>query len=294
MSILNTRISLDLFGLDIPRLQFDEIVMNGANLNLGVNGFYQINNTFGVQADLSIGYLSEETISDKDDIYRMPHSFSAGVFILPIKKVKSKMTKVILKSTSKDVGNTRYTLTKSLNVIAKHKTQYGLRAGLYAYRTPFTFDEADNTPKINGLVNAELESSNFSHQGIYAGIQIRKMVNIVLKTDLYGEVGKGACIDYFLDVMLPANSNWRLGTDKELTLDGDKYNNKDNISTLLKGTDLTKGSPIGGRFGFLLTDPALYSEGGHKRGMSTLFEIGYRPWTKWYTKVTLGIQLYKR
>lgn len=294
--ILNpkARISLGLFGLDMPNFATNPVVINGINFNAGVYGFYQITENIGIQGDFNYGYLNLDKLLASEKWQKTVKSTQLGVYLLAPYKIKTKSTKITLKQTTKDVGNTRYTLTKSLTLPAKHKSAFGIRGGLYFFNIPYLHENYIN-PTIE---YAKIKHLHFNQQGLYVGIMQRRLTQIHIKTDLYGEVGTNYLIDYFVDAILPFNTNFKLSTKNDLTLNNNgnmqTLKDGDNLNSIIKDKEVLKGLPIGFRAGFILNDPATKNQGGHKYGMSTNFELGYRPYTKWYTKVTLGIQLYKK
>ncbi len=287
------RASVDWMTLGIPNMDFKPTSFDGVNLGAGAHGFYQVNNKLGVAADFQYGYGTFDKFLGGSDLFKNAFEFNAGVFALPIRNVKTRKTKVVLKSTSTDVGNKRYTLTKYLMLNAKHANYTGLRAGLYAYRTPKNIEGGSEYPKLDALDIAGIDRANFNQMGMYIGIQKRKIVSIMINTDLYGKCGTTYGIDYFIDAILPVNSSFRFASANTVNFGGVDYKNGDRINTLINNSEFKKGFPIGGRIGYSLWDPSIKSLGGRKFGLSSVFEMGYRPYTKWYSKITLGIQIIK-
>lgn len=268
-------LNLSYFDVDVPVLNLDAI-----NFNAGIWGNVEPVEGIGIDYRYRRSYLTMAQIG-----YKSPPSFSnfeLGGYFRFAGYTKVKATPVILDiewdADGNDFNDERVFAMKSISIQAKNRRDYLLRAGYYHLSSPITVDDVtdDNGTDIfaDGLGKASIN-------GLYAGLSMRTIRNVFIKTDNFGEQFTSMGRLLYLDAIFAGTSISDPYEDPTLPFDEDAA--KDAIGSL----------PIGFRIGLSTFQVEKKDRTGKKFGMSTNYEAGYRPYIGWYISGGLGITLVK-
>lgn len=154
--------------------------------------------------------------------------------------------------------------------------QFGVRGGYYHKSGPYNFDAFDEFP-------FDFDYAKISTNGLYAGLFLRKMINIFIDTEEYGVCFNSAGSDLYFDVMLLPGQSF---TNLE-PLDAGSVDISDDV----KGA-LDEGT-LGFRLGYKIYQMEKKTKTGKKFGMSGMFEAGRTPYQGWFVNAGIGITLAK-
>lgn len=267
-------------NINLEFMQMDANFNNimGISFNTGLWGTYGINEHLGAQFIARKSYMFLGKLANQN--FAGYTEFQAGGYFLPIKSTKTKKIQVNLSSSrgTNKMGQTVET-TKFIMVPGTRIRYSGFRAGAFYKRTGFDLHDL-----VKDIDN-KLESANYTTSGAYAGLMYRKLTNLIINAEGYGERGFSGAGEFYLDVTFHAVNNFSrlpentFATDKEY----DDY---------IKAN--TKEAPIGARLGWQVYQIAPKSVTSKKFGLSGNAEVGYRPYLGVYVSCGVGITLIKK
>ncbi len=269
-------LNLSYFDIDIPVGSLDAV-----NFNAGIWGNVEPVNGIGIDYRYRRSYLTMAQLG-----YKNPpafNNFELGGYFRFAGNTKLRPTPVILEIDWDADGNSfndeDVFQMKSIGIQAKKRRDYLLRAGYYHLSSPLTVDEVSDA---NGVDIFADDLAKASLNGLYAGFSIRTFTNVFIKTDKFGEQfnSKGRLI-YIDAIFAGANISDPYEDPSVLAFDEDAA--KEAIGTL----------PLGFRIGMNTYQIEKKARTGKKFGMSTNYEIGYRPYIGWYLSGGLGLTLVK-
>lgn len=277
-------VNLDLFGMEVwqPKTDF------GLNFGFGVWGHVEIPKLpLVAQYQFYRSYFEDATLLVDEEYPKTTHFQIGGVFNLADNTKRKTIgvgldNKVVSSeystNTMGDRVETRTSELTSINVPANVRKQFGIRGGLIFRNSGIAFEEGLGEPPSQ-FADKPYQFANHFSTNIYAGIESRKITNLVLITDKYGRTTTGSkATSVFADAILPIVNNFT-------------HPSGDDIQQLMK--DSLSGFPVGFRIG-LQNNPVEKREYTKKKfGLATRGEVGYKPFTGWYAVATLGINIIK-
>lgn len=199
-----------------------------------------------------------------------------------VDRTRKGSVKVILEQYTTGYGKYSTTHTKYLMVPGTIRKSYGLRGGIYNL---YTAIKLENTKGLNGgsafyildkkhaqsALSDTIKMSGYNSMNsmvFAAGIDMRKVVNLIINTDTYGTCASRSSTNLYVDLLLAVFNNYR----NVFYIDSGK-------TTEYTVKPFGK-RPLGWRVGWQFTNP-------EKAGMSMKFEFGKRP--EWQSKGASGI-----
>ena len=245
-------------NLEFMNMDVNTAFVDNTSFNIGVNGYSKINEKICVSYQVNKSYLILGRLLNKE--FPGTLDINAGAQFFLADRLVNRNVPVVLDSKEKDVGNLTYTTTKSVTVPASIRKKMGIQGGVNFKRNAFEFEDTE------GL---------FAHSavGIYAGLVSRKISNIIISEEQYGNSFRSFGSDIFLDVLiLPVN----------------KFKNVDGTASPAQ-----KALPFGFRCGYKLFQVEKKEFTGKKFGISGTASFGYRPFQGWNLSAGIGISILK-
>lgn len=246
-------------NLEFMNMDVNTKFVDNLSLNIGLFGYSKLTNNLNVAYQINKSYMVLGRLLNK----QFPGNLdvNAGIQLFLTDNTFNRTVDVVLDSKDKSVGNTTYTMTKSLSVPATLRKKLGIQGGAIFKRSAFEFTETDNL-----LAHTSI--------GFYAGILSRKITNIVIYDDNYGNSFRSFGSDVFFDVfVLPVNTFKSIETGV---------------------SEKHKSQPFGFRFGYRLYQVERKEFTGKKFGISGTASFGYRPHQGWNLSAGIGISILKR
>lgn len=272
-------------NLEIMNLDFGFRNIDGLSFNSAIWGYHE-----PIYGKVGINYLVRRSwfVTGRLANPNNPPVWEidlGGYLILRTTK-KSKPTKVVLKSTNSTASNgNRVTTTTFITIPATVKTMSGIRGGVYHKSSPMGFEKEGLGTK-DVLIDME---TSISSQAIYGGLFTRKLRNVVISTDQYGQRINSLGTEVYLDGMLFVSNRFTSVANSDA--------NK-GIPGGLNVTDTIKANSNQGlwgiRVGYKKYQIAPKSEIGKRFGMSATFELGYRPFHGVFMNAGIGLTIIKR
>lgn len=268
-------VNLSYLDVDLPFSSLDAL-----NLNANIWGFFEPVKGIGADFKLRRSYLTMAQLG-----YKSPPSFNnyeLGGYFRFGGYLKKKPTPVILEyiyDTDEFDGNKRTTSMKSIVVEALQKRDFLLRAGFMHLSSPINTDEVKDANDLNIFAD---NIGRASLNGLYAGIAMRTFRNVFVETDQFGDQFSSMGRTLYADVILGG------------TTLSDPYEDPANLAFNEDAAKDAIGSlPVGFRLGWSTYQIEKKARTGKKFGMSTNYEVGYRPYLGWYISGGLGLTLVK-
>lgn len=266
-------INLEYLHVELPFHSLSAI--NDMSFNIGL--FATIDPIERIGADLgfrrsvlTLGQISDETFPVRTEWWAGGHLFLSD-------KTKVKKQKVGLDSKVKDnySTNTHTTTETYMMVDGKTRRLLGFRGGVFRKSTPRSLDDEVN----NGL---SYEFTRQNATGLYFGLLRRNLTNLVVDTDAYGLVSTASHgVDVYLDVLILAGNNFV-----------NPLNNSD-VNDPIKSM-ISRGFPVGGRFGMNVFQIAPKAETGKNFGFAASLEVGHMPYAGFYVGTSLAATIIKK
>ncbi|MCC7297530.1 MAG: hypothetical protein IT244_04290 [Bacteroidia bacterium] len=268
------------FNLNLEFMQLDGAFNNimGMSFNAGVWGNVQIAPRIGIDFGARKSYLSFAPLVNKEMAGNT--DLTAGAFLFPIKKAKTKKMQVVLSSSrgTNKMGETVET-TRFIMAPGTKLKFAGVHAGVMYKRTGFDLQDL-----IKDLDDSKLEHTNYTTGGIYAGYIFRQLTNLVLDVEGYGKRFHSVAREFYADITYNPINNFQKFTANPL--DEKTYN------TNIKNA--TNEGAIGYKIGWRTYQIAPKSVTGKKFGLSGAFEAGKRPYLGWFVSGSVGLTLFKK
>tara|TARA_B100000508_G_scaffold141095_1_gene146749 strand:- start:26242 stop:27156 length:915 start_codon:yes stop_codon:yes gene_type:complete len=265
-------VALDLFQLDAntgwPNLRTDNM-----SFNIGMVGYVKVLPMLEVDYNLHKGFLTLGRMANEN--YPGNTDLNAGVnFLLPgIKKTKS--TKVVLASETTRSGNTETTNTTYIMVPAQWKRRLGFRGGVKFKNGPFNYQDYIDESTLDGLDELGMMST-----GIYGGVMLRSIRNIVIDSDNFGLSFNSLGSDLYLDVIVNPINRFV-----------DVNNNNEVVSQEVK--DFQSVFPIGFRIGYETFQVEQRTVIGKRFGITWNGEFGYQPYRGIFINAGIGLSVFR-
>jgi hypothetical protein len=245
-------------NLEFMNMDVNTKFVDNLSFNVGLFGYSKVTNNLNVAYQINKSYMVLGRLLNK----QFPGNLdvNAGIQLFLSDNTSNRTVDVVLDSKDKSVGNTTYTLTKSVSVPATVRKKSGIEGGAIVKRNAFEFLDTDNL-----LAHTSI--------GIYAGILSRKITNIVIYDDNYGNSFRSFGSDIFFDALiLPVNTFKSVETGL---------------------TEKHKSQPFGFRCGYRLYQVEKKEFTGKKFGISGTASFGYRPFQGWNLSAGIGISILK-
>ena len=245
-------------NLEFMNMDVNTKFVDNLSFNVGLFGYSKVTNNLNVAYQINKSYMVLGRLLNK----QFPGNLdvNAGIQLFLSDNTSNRTVNVVLDSKDKSVGNTTYTLTKSVSVPATVRKKSGIEGGAIVKRNAFEFLDTDNL-----LAHTSI--------GIYAGILSRKITNIVIYDDNYGNSFRSFGSDIFFDALiLPVNTFKSVETGL---------------------TEKHKSQPFGFRCGYRLYQVEKKEFTGKKFGISGTASFGYRPFQGWNLSAGIGISILK-
>lgn len=268
------------FNLNLEVMQLDGAFNNimGVSFNAGVWGNVQINSRLGIDYGARKSYLSFAPLVNKEMAGNI--DLMAGAFFFPLKRAKTKNIQVVLSSSrgTNNVGQTVET-TRFITVPGTRLKFNGLHAGVMYKRTGF-----DLRDLIKDWDDKNLEQTNYSTAGVYAGYVFRQLTNLIVDVEGYGKRFNSVAREFYMDVTYNPINNFQ------------KFNNnpQDEKTYNTNVINAANQSPIGFKIGWRTFQIAPKSVTGKKFGGSGAFEAGFKPYLGWFVSGSVGLTLFKK
>jgi len=245
-------------NLEFMNMDVNTKFVDNLSFNVGLFGYSKVTNNLNVAYQINKSYMVLGRLLNKQFLGNL--DINAGIQLFLNDNTYNRTVDVVLDSKDKSVGNTTYTLTKSVSVPATVRKKLGVETGAIYKRNAFEFLDADNL-----LAHSSI--------GIYAGILSRKITNIVIYDDNYGNSFRSFGSDLFFDALvLPVNTFKSVETGL---------------------TEKHKSQPFGFRCGYRLYQVEKKEFTGKKFGISGTASLGYRPHQGWNLSAGIGISILK-
>jgi len=269
-------LNLSYLDVEVPFSSIDAI-----NFNASLWGNFEPAEGIGVDYRIRRSYLTMAQLGYSDAPSFNNYEF--GAYYRFASSTKVRPTPIVLDidwDADGDAFNDEEVFqVKSISVNAKNRRDYLLRAGFYHLSSPITVDEVSD---INDMDIFADNLGRASINGLYAGIGIRSFKNVFIDTDNFGDQFNSRGRLIYIDAIFAGTS---LSDPYEVP------------STLVFNEDAAKDAigslPIGIRIGMNTFQVEKKSRTGKKFGMSTNYEVGYRPYIGWYLSGGLGLTLVK-
>lgn len=198
-----------------------------------------------------------------------------GYLIFSNRVIKKKTVVVLDRKETDNWDGTRTTTTKSITIPAEKRRQYLLRGGFYRKSTGNSLEYLEEFKDLNNNSNFV----NYKTAGLYAGIGIRTLTSLFVKTDTYGNQFNSAGRDVYFDLMVLPSNKWEDMSGNDVT---------DVV------TSLTKQSPLGARIGIKLFQIDPKAKTNKTFGMCYMFETGIKPYTGFFLQGGIGLTIIKK
>lgn len=246
-------LNLEFMNMDVNTAYVDNL-----SFNIGVNGYSKITDKLCVSYQINKSYLVLGRLLDKTFPGNL--DVNSGVQFFLTENSFKRSVNVVLESKDETHGSTRYTTTTSIAVPATIKKKLGFQGGVNVKRSAFEFEDSQDVLSHTAI-------------GVYGGVVSRKITNVVIYDENYGNSFKSIGTDVFFDALiLPVNSF------KQVT-SGVKESHK--------------ALPFGFRCGYKLYQVEKKEFTGKKFGISGTASIGYRPYQGWNIMAGIGISILK-
>jgi len=232
--------------------------VDNLSFNIGLFGYSKLTNNLNVAYQVNKSYMVLGSLLNKQ--FPSTLDINTGIQFFLTEKTFGRNVNVVLDSKKKTVGNTSYTMTKSLTVPATLRKKMGIQTGAIFKQNAFEFTNTDNL-----LLHTSI--------GFYAGILSRKITNLIIHDDKYGNSFRSFGSDVFFDALvLPVNTFKSVETG---------VNEKH------------KSQPFGFRCGYRVYQVEKKEFTGKKFGISGTASFGYRPYHGWNLSAGIGISILK-
>lgn len=270
----NISISLDLLQVDLNS-GIQNLRTENISINVGLFGYVKILPNLEVDYNLHKSYLTLGKIGFKD--YPGNTDLNTGINFLFPASTKTKKTKVVLDKEVEREFDKEVTTSTFITIPATYKRRAGVRGGLRFKNGPFNFrDYNDSESYIDGLQELGMMS-----MGIYGGVMLRSIRNIVIEDEVYGTSFNSLGADIYLDVLInPVNRFIDLNTNNEV------------VSEEVK--DARSTFPIGFRIGYETFQVEHKSVTGRRFGITGIGEFGYQPYRGFFINAGIGISLFRK
>ena len=246
-------------NLEFMNMDVNTKFVDNLSFNIGLFGYSKLSNKLNVAYQVNKSYLVLGKLLNKQFPGNL--DINAGVQIFLTDNTFNRNVSIVLESKDKTVGKTTYTMTKSLSVPATVRKKLGIQGGAIVKRSAFEFADTENL-----LAHTSI--------GFYTGILSRKITNIVIYDDKYGNSFKSFGSDIFFDALvLPVNTFKSVETGL-----AEKH----------------KSQPFGFRCGYRLYQVEKKAYTGKKFGISGTASFGYRPHQGWNLSAGIGISILKQ
>ena len=246
-------------NLEFMNMDVNTKFVDNLSFNIGLFGYLKLSNKLNVAYQVNKSYLVLGKLLNKQFPGNL--DINAGVQIFLTDNTFNRNVSIVLESKDKTVGKTTYTMTKSLSVPATVRKKLGIQGGAIVKRSAFEFADTENL-----LAHTSI--------GFYTGILSRKITNIVIYDDKYGNSFKSFGSDIFFDALvLPVNTFKSVETGL-----AEKH----------------KSQPFGFRCGYRLYQVEKKAYTGKKFGISGTASFGYRPHQGWNLSAGIGISILKQ
>ena len=246
-------------NLEFVNMDVNTKFVDNLSFNIGLFGYSKLTNKLNVAYQVNKSYLVLGKLLNKQFPGNL--DINAGVQIFLTDNTFNRNVSIVLESKDKTVGKTTYTMTKSLSVPATVRKKLGIQGGAIVKRSAFEFADTENL-----LAHTSI--------GFYTGILSRKITNIVIYDDKYGNSFKSFGSDIFFDALvLPVNTFKSVETGL-----AEKH----------------KSQPFGFRCGYRLYQVEKKAYTGKKFGISGTASFGYRPHQGWNLSAGIGISILKQ
>jgi hypothetical protein len=247
------------FNLEFLNMDVNSKFVDNTSFNVGLFGFSKISNKLMIsyQANKSYGTLGgllNKKFPGNLDI-------NGGIQFFISEKTIDRKVDVVLDSKQRDVGNTRYTTTKSLTVPATILKKIGFQGGILMKRSALEFEDSQNALAHTGI-------------GFYAGLISRKITNVIITDEKYGNSFRSFGSDVFFDALIIPVNRFKDITNNTL--------------------ESHKGFPIGFRCGYKLYQVEKKEFTGKRFGIAGTASFGYRPFQGWNLSAGIGISILKQ
>ncbi|MFK8039288.1 MAG: hypothetical protein AB8B74_13425 [Crocinitomicaceae bacterium] len=266
-------VNLDLFNLDMNS-DIDNLRIDNISLNVGLFGFVKIAGPLEVDFNVHKSIFTAGKLGYKN--YPGNTELNGGINFWLTNREKTKNTKVVLASDKSTRNGKEITTTTYITVPALHQKRIGIRGGLYSKTGPFNFKDY-----AGDLNNEGIDQTKIASYGIYGGFNLRRIINIVIKDDIYGRSVNSSGRDIYLDAIIVPINRFK-----------DLNNEGENVSELVRGLKTT--SPIGFRLGYKTYQVEKKGFTGKKFGICGIGEFGYKPYQGWFLTAGFGITLVKQ
>lgn len=268
-------LNLSYLDVDLPVQSLDAL-----NFNAGVWGNFEPLDGIGADYRFRRSYLTMAQLG-----YNNPPSFAnfeIGGYFKFAGYTKVRPTNVVLEidwdADGNSFNNEEVFQIKAITIQAKNRRDFLLRGGFYHLSSPLTVDEVQDA---NGTDIFADNLGRASLNGVYAGIGIRTFRNVFITTDKYGEQFNSQARLLYIDAIFAGASLSDPYEDPALPFNEDAA--KEAIGSL----------PLGFRVGLNTFQIEKKDRTDKKFGMSTCYEVGYRPYIGWYLSAGLGLTLVK-
>lgn len=266
-------INLDLFNMDLNS-GYPNIRLDNASFNLGLYGFVQVIQPLEIDFNIHKSWLTLGKISFKE--YPGNFELNTGVNFWLTNRNKTKDTKIVLKSEETRTSRETTTTTTYIMAPAQHIKRFGLRGGIYSKSGPFNYNEYTDGENLSGI-----EETKITSMGIYSGLTFRNITNIIIKDDMFGRSMNSIGRDIYFDALIVPVNRF-----KDLNAEGSI------VTETVK--DFAAVSPFGFRLGFKTYQVEKRDMTKKKFGMSSMGEMGYKPYQGWFITAGIGVTLVKR
>ena len=276
-------VNLDIFEMEVwkPKTDF------GVNFGFGVWGHVEVPNIpLVAQYQFYRSYFEDAKLLISKDFPNTTHVQLGGLYMLS-DNTKRKTISVGLDnqvvssnrttdSRGRTTENRTHELT-SIKVPGNFRRQFGVRGGLTIRRSGIAF--SDGLGEAGRFEPKPYEFASHNSTNLYAGLEVRNALNLVIQTDKYGRsTTTSKMSSWFVDAIFPVVNNFN-------------HPSGDDVQQLMK--DSLSGIPIGFRIGLQNSPVEKRDITGKKFGLTTRGELGYKPFTGWYAVATLGINIIK-
>jgi hypothetical protein len=246
-------------NLEFLNMDVNSKFVDNTSFNVGLFGFTKISNKLMVSYQVNKSYGTLGGLLNK----KFPGNLdiNGGIQYFITEKRIDRNVNVVLDSKQRDVGNTRYTTTKSITVPATILKKTGFVGGLLMKRSALEFEDSENTLAHTGI-------------GIYAGLVSRKITNVIISDEKYGTSFRSFGSDVFFDALIIPVNRFKDVTNSAL--------------------EAHKGFPVGFRCGYKVYQVEKKEFTGKRFGIAGTASFGYRPFQGWNLSAGIGISILKQ
>lgn len=263
-NIKNLTFSIDPFFIDVNG-------HNGYAFGWGARAEAMFGKRLLLNYDIRTGFGTNDYRKSNKNT-RNYFSQEAGIGLILVNKAKSKNLRIVLSESTS--GNVKTTTTIGGGVPAKTRLIVALRAGFNSYNNTLNYKNVsdslltfngqsyrdlkkiqDKDTATNPFVNSVPQIGGISIVSFYAGFQFRKIWDLVINVDGYGQRSNVRYSDFFIDVMFAPLVHLR------------DFRNPNGFRYDVKYSEV---SHIGYRLGWFFRKPK-------DQGFSWKIELGSRP-----------------